>query len=604
MIMNDKNGNHNTPDNSNPSEENNVFVRIKNWGTSNERLRDWVYTTGIFFLVTLILTFPLFLAMGTDALLLLPGMIILVFFVALFTAYILTPFGLRHFKHYRDDPQIQGFVEDLSQRAGIRIPKLLVAETPEINAMAFCSILGGRVCLTRGLLDEYYQGNFTPDELRAVLGHEIGHLQNGDCFKWSFVLSWMSILDLFGTLLLILGGAFIATGAITTVLSDRDNPGPLLALMGIFMVIAGIIQRLLSKVASVPALHLSRTHEFTADLTGARLTSPATCVSALKKIELCNNQLAAKKLAQLPFSDRWQTAPRNMSWIDELFSTHPPLQKRISNLEHFFEHLSPVLIPSQQAEQNIPAQLTSTPVQVDRASAPVTREVAEHYHASERVSFPEIERDAVKSSQTLKQRLLGNKKVAPAMVVCGIMFVAVFFLIPPLVQPSPAPHAYSVTAVPTPAPTPGLQVPTPSPLPTTIPTTQAPTVETPVSYGQTATVTVPYTETIEFKYNTLHRYFTTQNTVTLTYDVTADQVKEVKEFSSESGYSTKTVVRNDPNAYLEIIIRDEQSGKTVATTGFGRTYSSSPHQTLIIRKTGDLEMELTGAKVAVDLAIT
>lgn len=117
-------------------------------------------------------------------------------------------------------------------------------------------------------------------------------------------------------------------------------------------------------------------------------------------------------------------------------------------------------------------------------------------------------------------------------------------------------------------------------------------------------MTVPYTETIEFKYNTLHRYFTTQNTVTLTYDVTADQVKEVKEFSSESGYSTKTVVRNDPNAYLEIIIRDGQSGKTVATTGFGRTYSSSPHQTLIIRKTGDLEMELTGAKVAVDLAIT
>ncbi|GEM_PF-1040665 len=599
-----------SPEKLSPDREN-FFNRLRSGLKKNDRLKDWTYTLGIFFLVTLILTLPFYFMMSTEALLLLPAMVLMGFIVALFTAYIFTPFGLRHFKQYLDDPVIQGYVEELSNKAEIRTPKILVAETPELNAMVFCSIFGGRLCLTRGLLDEYHHGDFTDDELRAIIGHEIGHLKNGDCFKWSFVLSWISIFDLFGTVLLVLGGAFIATGAVTTVLSDRDNSGPLLSLMGVFMVIAGVIQRLISKVASIPALHLSRTHEYAADLAGAQLTGHDVFISALQKMDLHNNQLSAKNLAQLPFSDRWQAEPRNMSWIDGLFSTHPPIEKRVSSLELFRNNQSLIQGSPQKTEQNVPVQSTSRHLYADKTvsstSPPVTgaTEITEKNYDLYETLLPEPGSGHEETSESLIGKIFIKKKVISAVAILVILLIGILLIIPPLVQSTPNFLTSAVTTNSAPSPVPTIQAATQySSIPTSVPTTQVTTIVTPLSLGQSAMVTLPYSETLQFNYNTIHRYFTSPNTATLAYDIIVDQVTEVKEISSASGYSTKIVTRNDPNAYLLIKIWDTQSGNIIATTGFGKTYSSSPHQELIIRKTGNLELELTGAKVDVDLVLT
>ena len=584
----------------NSSEKDNFFDRIKKWFKNNDRLKDWGYTIGIFFLVTLILTLPLYLIMSSEALLLLPAMVIMGFIVALFTAYILTPLGLRHYKKYTGDPEVQQYLEELAGQAQVSIPKLLVTETPEINAMAFTSVFGGRVCLTRGIIDAYHRGDISGDELKAIIGHEIGHIKHKDCFKRAFVISWISIFDLIGTILLVLGGAFIATGAITTVLSDRDNSGPLLALMGVFMVIAGIIQRLLGKLASVPALHLSRTNEYAADLTGAQLTTPDTFISALKKIELYNNQLVAKQLAQLPLADQWQAAPRNMSWIDGLFSTHPPTDMRVSRLEE--------ISGSQSYYQGPPAPFTAsspTPAATSPVSSTGPQVTGKKYGDLYDTPLPKPGPGPDNVSGPGKAKLSRKSAVIPIVLTAGMILACVFFIIPSLVQSTPHLTTFPNTAVPTPPPTPDVHVSTfpTSPL-TSIPATQAPSAVTPLSFGQSAVVTVPYSETMEFNYNTIHRYFATTKTLTLEYDVIANQITEVKEFSSASGYSEKKVTQNDPNAYLLITIRDSQSGNILATSGFGRTNSYAPHQQIIVRKTGNLEMEVTGAKVTVDLAIT
>ncbi|MDN7013133.1 hypothetical protein FGW20_08780 [Methanoculleus sp. FWC-SCC3] len=299
----------------------------------NDNLINWAYALGIFCLVTLVLTVPFFVInpAPTTFLLQFPPMIIVGFLVALFTAYVLTPFSLRRLKPYEEDPQIVQYVEDLAEKSGVNPVKLLVEETPEVNAMAYTSPWGGRICLTRGLIEGYHKGEFSADELQAIIGHEIGHIKNGDCLKWAFVLSWMSIFHTAGTVCMALGSVFAAGGTVAGLV--RRDVGNFLALMGLLMVALGAIQRLLGKVASILAYRLSQRQEYAADLAGAKLVSPEAHISALSKIERFNNALDTGNLAQLPFAEQWQAQPKNISWIDGLFSTHPATEKRIEELE-------------------------------------------------------------------------------------------------------------------------------------------------------------------------------------------------------------------------------------------------------------------------------
>ena len=67
-------------------------------------------------------------------------------------------------------------------------------------------------------------------------------------------------------------------------------------------------------------------------MVGAELTSPEKMANALQRINALNNELVAKELAELPYADRWQLQPRNPSWIDKLFDTHPPMGERENEL--------------------------------------------------------------------------------------------------------------------------------------------------------------------------------------------------------------------------------------------------------------------------------
>jgi tetratricopeptide (TPR) repeat protein len=321
-------------------------------------LTSWLYTFGIFFGITFILMFPLYIGAPLAAMAMMPVFILIGFIVAFFSAYVLIPWTLRGIKPFENaPPEILKSLEELSKKARIKNhPELMIAETAEINAMAYTSVSGDRVCVTRGLVGAYQSGKIEEEELNAILGHEIGHIRNLDCFKWSFVLSWISIFDAIGTVCMHIGEGILHLGVILSeateetviVKEGRDRyvarreggmVGLLIALFGWILYMSGIIQKIFAKLASILAFHLSRKLEYAADAMGAELTSPENMANALRKINTIDNELVAKELAALPYADRWQLQPRNPSWIDKLFDTHPPTEDRYSTLSKLREFL-------------------------------------------------------------------------------------------------------------------------------------------------------------------------------------------------------------------------------------------------------------------------
>lgn len=295
-------------------------------------LTSWLYTLGIFVAITFVLMLPIYVTVPLAAIAMLPMWLLIGFIVAFFSVYVLTPWSLRkEMKPFKDAPsQVLKSLEELSKRAGIkRVPELMVEETPEINACTYATLSGDRVCLTRGLMDAYQSGKIEEEELNMVLGHELGHIRNRDCFRSGFVLSWICIFDRIGNWFIIIGTAIGVIGTVAEVASrEKGGFGLVMAIVGWLAVIAGYITKIIAKIASILAFHLNTRQEYAADAIGAELTSPIAGTNALEKIERLNDELIEKELTSLPYADRWQLQPRNPSWIDKLFDTHPPMEKR------------------------------------------------------------------------------------------------------------------------------------------------------------------------------------------------------------------------------------------------------------------------------------
>jgi heat shock protein HtpX len=321
-------------------------------------LISWLHTLGIFVAITFVLMPHLYLVGPFYAMMILPVFILISIVVALFSAYVLTPWALRGIKPYNDaPPEILQALQGLATQAQLKRPlKLMIAETPEINAMAYTSISSDRICVTRGLIMAYQSQRITAEELKAVLGHELGHIKNLDTLKWAFVTSWISLFDAAGAWMMALGRGMAGIGIVLSeateqivitqegegryvVRREAGTTGVVMALTGWALYIGGVVQRLLAKLASALAFYLSRKQEFMADEIAAALTSPQHMASVLRKIEDLNKELIAEQVASLPYTDRWQLQPRNPSWVDALFDSHPPTEDREARLQAIGKYL-------------------------------------------------------------------------------------------------------------------------------------------------------------------------------------------------------------------------------------------------------------------------
>jgi heat shock protein HtpX len=209
-------------------------------------------------------------------------------------------------------PELFGVVRDLAQRGKIPMPKvyLIPEETPNAFATGR-NPQNAAVAVTVGLtrmLDRR--------ELAGVLAHELGHVMNRDTLIMTVAASLAGALGYLAQFALFFGGG-----------SSDDDDGGSNPLFGIFGMIIAMI------AAPMIQMAISRSREFIADETGARLTEdPLALAGALRKIESWSQQIPMHSGSPAT-AHMFIINPFSGGGMARLFSTHPSTQARIERLE-------------------------------------------------------------------------------------------------------------------------------------------------------------------------------------------------------------------------------------------------------------------------------
>ncbi len=211
-------------------------------------------------------------------------------------------------------PHIHDMVHELADNARIPVPKLWYIKTSMANAFAT-----GRnpkhasVAVTQGILDILDE-----DELRGVLAHELAHVKNRDILVGTVAATLATAIGYLAHMLrwsLILGGR----GG-----RDRNN-----GLGTIFLIILMPIAAMLIQLA------ITRSREYLADESGAKCSNdPLALASALEKLHtnVREHKLQPDSPAHASTASLFIVYPfSGGSWAN-LFSTHPPMEKRIQRL--------------------------------------------------------------------------------------------------------------------------------------------------------------------------------------------------------------------------------------------------------------------------------
>jgi heat shock protein HtpX len=216
-----------------------------------------------------------------------------------------------------DDPQLERMVAELAGKAGIPVPRVYVVEDPAPNAFATGrNPSKGVVAVTTGI-----RQLLTERELRGVIAHELAHIKNRDILVASVAAMIASVVSFVATAI---QWGFMFGGASR---DDRDNPG------GAFGALALAIVAPIA--ATVIQLAISRSREYLADNTGARLAEdPLALASALAKLHRGNARIPLHTVGDSPATaSLFICAPLSGSSVASWFSTHPPMEERIRRLE-------------------------------------------------------------------------------------------------------------------------------------------------------------------------------------------------------------------------------------------------------------------------------
>jgi heat shock protein HtpX len=208
-------------------------------------------------------------------------------------------------------PRAYEVVERMTGRLGLPMPKIYVIPTDSPNAFAT-----GRnpqhasVAVTHGILQL-----LNDDELAGVLAHELGHVKNRDILTSSIAATLAGAI----TLLARMGFWADVFGG-----GGRDRRGG--GISALFMLILAPVAAMLIQLA------VSRSREYEADATGAHITgNPYALASALEKLDAYSKRLP---MAGSPTTAHLFIVQPLLSRQDfaGLFSTHPPIRKRIERL--------------------------------------------------------------------------------------------------------------------------------------------------------------------------------------------------------------------------------------------------------------------------------
>jgi heat shock protein HtpX len=221
--------------------------------------------------------------------------------------------------HEDEYPELHQTVEKLCKEADLPKPRIAIMQSPVPNAFATGrSPKHAVVACTDSIMRL-----LSKDELEAVLAHELSHVKNRDVLTMT-IASFIAML-----------AAIIMQNFLFASLFSRRGDGA-----GAW-IIAGIVAAVVWFIATLLMMALSRYREFAADRGSAYITNnPQALISALKKISGRMDVIPPEAKAKVEGSNAFFIIPAlSGNKFLELFSTHPPLEKRIANLEMVEEEL-------------------------------------------------------------------------------------------------------------------------------------------------------------------------------------------------------------------------------------------------------------------------
>lgn len=213
-----------------------------------------------------------------------------------------------------DAPELYQIVKNLAQRDNVPLPAIYIVDDPTPNAFAT-----GRnpqhaaVAATTGILQI-----LTPEELTGVLAHEMSHVVHRDMLLSTIAATLAGAITMVAK-----AGMFLGTQRS----QDSNTRGS--AGFGILMVLVAPI------AAALVQLAVSRSREYGADEAGAKLCQhPLWLASALRKLEIGNQENPMPTAQEHPTTAHmFIVNPLTGEGLNNLFSTHPPIEKRIQRLQ-------------------------------------------------------------------------------------------------------------------------------------------------------------------------------------------------------------------------------------------------------------------------------
>lgn len=271
-----------------------VFAYLMNWGINDSTYTDFFHISAF-------------------------GLVILAIWMwvwVYFQKQILFTFTHTRELQREENPEVYNIVENLCISQWLPKPKVWIIDSAWLNAYATgWNPNDSRVVFTKGLIE-----TLNKEELEAVAGHEISHIQNWDVKNMIIVNVFIGAISTIGYYMMKMRSRN----------SKSQNPLPLLWVL-LYAV----------WIAVLPLIHLaiSRKKEYIADAGSANLLKDTTALaSALRKIS-ANPRISAldskgSTVASM-FIDNPKKAPRYFKKLRAVFSTHPSIEDRIASLQNY-----------------------------------------------------------------------------------------------------------------------------------------------------------------------------------------------------------------------------------------------------------------------------
>ena len=221
-----------------------------------------------------------------------------------------------------ENKRVYNLVENLCISQGMRMPKVYVIDDDSLNAFASgINAVSYSISLSSGIINK-----LDDDELEGVIAHELTHIKNRDTRLLIISIIFVGIFAFLAEL------AFRSLRFTGSGKRNKDSKGA-----GAIILIAIVITAIAYFLSMLLRFGISRRREYLADAGSAEMTrKPYALANALRKIsgDPLIEAVESRDVAQLFIDNPKPSLHKSASW-DNMFATHPPIEKRIELLEQF-----------------------------------------------------------------------------------------------------------------------------------------------------------------------------------------------------------------------------------------------------------------------------